>query len=111
MAQKYADVFGFNKFTDWTFFDICAKVEDVEPGRLHVPDGVDLVDPENVGWNKIFAYDSKYAGGINRESYVKAWMTSPAAHAKVRLSETVKDWGLGTRRTPRAFLSPSMDPH
>ncbi|KAH7696104.1 Protein T24A6.20, partial [Aphelenchoides avenae] len=82
MAQKYASVFGFDKFTYWNLLTRTAKIEDMELGRLTFPAGINLVDPESVGWSKILEYNSKFAGGINRDAYMKAWMRSPAAHAK-----------------------------
>lgn len=93
MAEKYAIVFGFDKFTDWKLLAITAKIEDMELSRLSLPDGIDLVDPESVEWIKILEYNLKYAGGINRDAYIKAWMSSPAAHTKVRSCNTLYELG------------------
>ena len=83
MARKYANVFGFDKFTEWTLHTIKANVSDLHLDKLEAPVGIKLTDPESVGWDNVHAFDAKFTGGVIRDAYLKAWLRSPAAHAKI----------------------------
>ncbi|KAH7698361.1 Protein T24A6.20 [Aphelenchoides avenae] len=98
MAPKYAKVFGFDKFTEWTVYTIQAKISDLQPNKLEIPKRIKMTEPESVGWDRIYQYDAKFMGGVNRYAYLKAWISSPAAHAKVALNESGEIIGLGVVR-------------
>ncbi|KAH7704533.1 Protein T24A6.20 [Aphelenchoides avenae] len=98
MAPKYAKVFGFDKFTEWTVYTIKAKISDLQPDKLKVPGGIKVTDPESAGWDRIYQYDAKFVGGVHRDAYLKAWISSPAAHVKVALNSSGEIVGLGVIR-------------
>ncbi|KAI1707801.1 acetyltransferase (GNAT) family domain-containing protein [Ditylenchus destructor] len=92
-VKYYQSRHGFDKL-GWNYSPVAVSTKVI---NMHVIKGliekqilekVELVSPKSLeNWQKVFEYDQKFFGGMNRDKFVKAFLTHPGAHAKIALEK------------------------
>lgn len=84
MSKKYAKRFHFANFGERGRV-VSATLSEADPSRLPLASsGTSVVDATNVEWSKVVEYDKGFTGGVDREAYLRIFMTQKGVHSKVR---------------------------
>jgi GNAT superfamily N-acetyltransferase len=97
MTKKYA-MLGLNKYPDWRFEDMEAKIQDIDCERLEVDNLIKTIPLQSVDLKKFICYDSQITGGIRRDGFIKMFLESKNSFSKVAIDPNGNVVGYGNIR-------------
>uniref|UniRef100_A0A914YXP2 N-acetyltransferase domain-containing protein n=1 Tax=Panagrolaimus superbus TaxID=310955 RepID=A0A914YXP2_9BILA len=99
MSKKYAKIFGYDKFPNWQVCKSKIKICDINLNALQNDSDIDIVNVNDVDYQKLIEYDTNIQGGIRRDKFLKAFLDTKTNFAKIAVNKNGEIVGFGNIRT------------